>query len=207
VKFIHNAFRTELSRSQAEIKFLATLGEGDSAAILARFAVLHETLAMHELAENEVLFPAVNAIDAGRADVYFQAHRDVDGLRDGVLAALQAQNADKAFDGMMELVPLLSGHLDMEEQELLPWCDEQIPFPDQGRLAAEMGQKIPPEKLGPMVPWMVRLLSPDDREGVMRMWSEAMPPEIFVRIKGAVKGALKDAEWADLAGRFPDVDA
>lgn len=205
VKFIHQAFRNDLQRSQAEIKFWATLGDGDPQAIHDRFAMLHESLALHEMAEEEVLFAAVNAIESGRADVFIQAHRQIDPLRDGILEGLKAQNADRAFDGIMDLVPLMKGHLDQEEGELLPWCDEKISVPDQGKLAGEMAQKIPQESFGKMVPWMIRLLNVDDREGVMRMWSVAVPAPAFDMITSLVKGALKDNEWADLTGRFPEI--
>jgi hypothetical protein len=205
VIFIHNAFRNDFQRAQADIKFWATLGDGDADLMASNFAFLHESLAMHEFAEEEVLFPAVNAIEPGKADVFIQAHRQIDVLRDGLLEALNAKNADKSFDLIMELKPLMDAHLAQEEAELLRWADEKISFPDQGKLAAEMGSKIPPEKMGPMVPWMVRLLSADDREGVMRMWAVAMPEQVFAAIRNMVEGALKPAEWADLTGRMPEL--
>ena len=205
VKYIHNAFRLHLSRTMADIKFWATLGDGDAALMAEKFAMLHESIALHELAEEEVLFPAVNAIEAGKADEYIQAHRTVDDLRDGLLAALRGQNADKAFDFVMEFRPMFNTHLDQEEKELLPWCDEKISVPDQARLAGEMAQKIPPEKFAAFVPWMVRLLPIQDREGVMRMWSLAMPAPVFESVKGLVKGALRDNDWAALVGRVPEL--
>ncbi len=205
VIFIHNAFRNDLQRSQSDIKFWATLGDGDADLMASNFAFLHESLALHEAAEEAVLFPAVNAIEAGKADVYIQAHRQIDPLRDGLLEALQAKNADKAFDLIMELKPLMDAHLTQEESELLTWADENISFPDQGRLAGEMAGKIPPEKMGPMVPWMARLLSPADREGVMRMWAVALPEPAFAGIKKLVQGALRPEEWSDLTGRMPEL--
>jgi hemerythrin superfamily protein len=203
VKFIHNAFRNDLQRLRSDIQFWATLGDGDVDLMERNFAYLHESLALHEMAEEAVLFPAVNAIDAGRADVYIQTHRQIDVLRDGLLEALRAKNADKSFDLIMELKPLMDAHLTQEESELLAWADEKISFPDQGRLAGEMAGKIPPEKMGAMVPWMVRLLSTDDREGVMRMWAVALPAPAFAGIKKLVEGALKPNEWSDLVGRMP----
>lgn len=205
VIFIHNAFRNDLQRSQADIKFWATLGDGDPELMESNFAFLHESLALHEMAEEQVLFPAINAIEAGRADVYIQTHRQIDVLRDGLLEALQAKNADKWFDLIMELKPLMDAHLTQEESELLTWADDKISFPDQGRLAGEMAGKIPPEKMAGMVPWMARLLSADDREGVMRMWAVALPEPAFAGIKKLVEGALRPEQWSDLAGRMPEL--
>jgi hypothetical protein len=68
-----------------------------------------------------------------------------------------------------------------------------------------MGQQIPQEIFGKLVPWMIRLLNVDDREGVMRMWSVAIPAPAFDMIKGLVKAALKDNEWDDLTHRFPEI--
>jgi hypothetical protein len=55
-----------------------------------------------------------------------------------------------------------------------------------------MGQQIPQEMFGKLVPWMIRLLNVDDREGVMRMWSVAIPAPAFDMIRGLVNAALKD---------------
>ena len=205
VIFIHNAFRHDLQRSQADIKFWATLGDGDSDLMASNFAFLHESLGWHEFAEEQVLFPAVDAIEAGRADVYVQTHRHIDELRDGLLEALQAKNSDKSFDLIMELKPLMDAHLAQEESELLTWCDEKIAFPEQARLAGEMAGKIPPEKMAGIVPWMARLLTADDREGVMRMWAVALPEPAFAGVKKLVQAALRPEEWSDLVGGMPEL--
>jgi hypothetical protein len=68
-----------------------------------------------------------------------------------------------------------------------------------------MAGKMPPEKMGAMVPWMARLLSTDDREGVMRMWAVALPAPAFAGIKKLVEGALKPNDWSDLVGRMPEL--
>lgn len=205
VKYIHNAFRFDLQRLQSDIKFFATLGDGDSDALARRFATLHEVLAFHEKGEEAVLFPAVNAIQPGLADAYEQTHREIDPLRNDLLAALKAGNADKAFDLVMALKPKLDAHLNQEEQELIPWCDEHFAPPEQGRMAGDIAKHIPQEKMAELVPWLMRALPVNDREGVLRMWNAVMPPPAFAAVVGMTKGALNEQQWNELVGRMPEL--
>ena len=88
---------------------------------------------------------------------------------------LDVARARKAFDLIMELVSFMEAHLQQEETGLLPRFDERV----TGRLAGEMAQAPPHEKIVGLVPWMIRVLSPDDREEVMRMWKTALPEPVF----------------------------
>lgn len=205
VKYIHNAFRFELQRLQSDIKFFATLGEGDSGALAKRFGTVHEVLGYHEKGEEEVLFPAVNAIQPGIADVYDRTHRELDPLRTQLLEALQAGNGDKAFDLIMELKPKMDAHLKQEEEELIAWCDEHIPPADQGRMAGDMAGHVPQDKMPELVPWLLRAIPIDDREQVMRMWLNSVPAPVFAAIAGMAKAGLNDQQWNELAGRVPEM--
>ncbi len=70
--------------------------------MIERFNVLHHALAVHEFPEEQALFPAVDAIEAGRADVRIEAHGTIDPLRNGPLAALGGQHVDFAPDSDVE---------------------------------------------------------------------------------------------------------
>jgi hypothetical protein len=141
VQFIHQAFRNDLQRSQAEIKFWATLGDGDPQAMHDRFSMFHESLALHEMAEEELLFPVVNGIEAGRADVFIQSHRLIDPLRNGILDALKAQNADNSFDGIMELVPLKKGTWTRRKATSCPGETRKYPSLIKATLRVKWGNK------------------------------------------------------------------
>ena len=203
VKYIHNAFRFDLQRLQSDIKFFATLGDGDAEVLAKRFATVHEVLALHEQAEEAVLFPAVNAIQPGIADQYEKTHREIDPLRNDLLAALKAGNGDRAFDLIMELKPKMDAHLSQEEQELMPWCEQRMQPEQQGQLVGAMGQKMPQDKMPEIVPWMVRALPVDDRVGVLQMWHKVLPPPVFTAVKGMAKSGLNDQQWNELVGKMP----
>ena len=205
VKFIHNAFRRDLMRTKSDIQFLATLGDGDVPLITQNFAAFNDFLSVHEKAEEGVLFPAIERVVPGAAQVYEATHREIDGMREGLLAALQAGDASKAFDIVMDLQARLTAHLDQEENELVPLWDEHFSAEDQCKLAGEMAQNVPPEQAAAIVPWMVRLLTHDDREGVMRMWGMALPAPAFDGIKKMVEGALKPDDWRELTNRMPEL--
>lgn len=70
--------------------------------MIERFNVLHHAVAVHELPEEQGLFPAVNEIEAGRTDVLIKAHGTIDPLRNGPLAALGGQHVDFAPDSDVE---------------------------------------------------------------------------------------------------------
>jgi hypothetical protein len=205
VKYIHNAFRFELQRLQSDIKFFATLGDGDADALAKRFSMVHEVLGYHEKAEEAVLFPAVDAIEKGHADAYEKTHREIDPLRNELLAALKAGNVDKAFDLIMQLKPKMDAHLNQEEQELMPWCEQRMQPEQQGQLVGAMGQKMPQEKMFEIVPWMVRALPVDDRVGVLQMWHKVLPPPVFASVKGMAKSGVNDQQWNELVGRMPEL--
>jgi hypothetical protein len=79
----------------------------------------------------------------------------------------------------MELTTLFGACLAQEKDELREWADHGISFLDQERLAGEAAGKIPQERMPAMAHWVARLLSSDDREGVMRLWAVALAAPVF----------------------------
>ena len=70
--------------------------------MIERFHVLRHVPTAHKFPEERGLFPAVNAIEAGRADVITEAHGTTDPLRNEPLAALGGQHVDFAPDSDVE---------------------------------------------------------------------------------------------------------
>ena len=52
---------------------------------------------------------------------------------------------------------------------------------------------------------MFRLTGITDREKVLRAWQPVLPPEMFAGIVANVRSTIGPAEFAELAGRFPEL--
>lgn len=143
IRFIHAPIRNELKGIKQEISVISSLGAGDTKPLAERFAFLEKFLGFHEGAEEEILFPAIDAKAPGVSQAYEQAHREMDARRGELRQALATSNAERAYDLASEMATKMNAHLDQEEQELIPLCDQHIPFPEQAALGGRMSANIP----------------------------------------------------------------
>lgn len=104
------------------------LGSGDAAGALACFRAFRDGLERHIVAEEEVLFPAFEALTGagggGPTAVMRHEHREIQRLLAAVDAAIAGATRDEATRRLGELTAILRGHNGKEERILYPMSDE-----------------------------------------------------------------------------------
>ncbi len=200
VVYIHRPIRRDLR----EMKNQLAPASGSLGPIADRFTFLRRALRIHESGEEEILFPAIDERAPGASDPYTATHTSNRALMDRLDAALAGGDAPGASTLMTELESVMSAHLDQEEGELIPLCEQHFSMAEQGALAGRMGAHGPPEEMPAMTKWMLDLLSPEDRAGFVRMVQGAMPAEAFAGFGMGIKAALAADDWTDLVARVPE---
>ena len=203
VIYIHRPIRRDLLEMKTA---LSSGGTGSLGQIADRFAFLRRMLRIHESGEEEILFPAIDALVPGASDPYTATHTSNRAIMDRLDVAFADGDAAVASRLMSELESIMSAHLDQEEGELVPLCEQHLAMADQGALVGRMSAHGPAEDQAPMTGWMVRLLSPEDRAGFVSMVMGVMPPEAFAGMKMGLKAALPGEDWSDLAARVPELE-
>ena len=207
IRFIHAPIRNDLKGIKQEISVIASLGAGDMQSVAKRFAFLEEVLGGHEKAEEEAMFPAIDAKVPGASGVYEQAHRDMDALRGQLRTALANSNSERAYELVSEMVTKMDSHLDQEEQELIPLFDQHLSAEEQRALGENMQARQPREQMAVAMPWIFKNQGQEEREGFLRMMQGAMPPPAFQGIKATAQAAVPPKEWEELAVRMPELKA
>ena len=111
----HDAFRRDLSRLRAA----AAQGRTDSVGVQAGWANFKQQLHVHHTAEDEALWPRVEAASAGRADAaeilaaMAAEHARLDPLLEAVDAAMRRPSAEPAglVGVVADLEAALGGHM------------------------------------------------------------------------------------------------
>ena len=95
-------------------------------------------------------------------------------------------------------------HLDKEEAHLYRIFNERIPLPEQAGIIAKMSQKIPQERFPEVIAWLFPLIGTNDRENMIRIWQQALPPPVFPKVTGLIQKATV-SEWAEITKRIPEL--
>jgi hemerythrin-like domain-containing protein len=203
VRAIHNAFRKDLAAMDAAANAAVRQG-GSLDPLLNRYKLFNEVLVWHASGEEDAVFPAVEKAAPLVAEAYERDHRGLDILY------LELNNAVSEMD-KMDIARAtarfnfhLRFHLDKEEAHLYRIFNERIPVPEQAVIIGKMSQKIPQERFPEVVAWLFPLIGINDRENMVRIWLQVLPPPVFTKVTGLIKTATGDG-WAELTRRIPEL--
>ncbi|MFY9812785.1 MAG: hemerythrin domain-containing protein [Dehalococcoidales bacterium] len=203
VRAIHNAFRKDLSAMDAAANTAVRQG-GSSDLVLNRYKFFNEVLVWHASGEEDAVFPALEKAAPLVAEAYERDHRGLDilylELNHAVseLDKLDIARATARFNFHLHF------HLDKEEAHLYRIFNERIPIPEQGGIVAKMSQKIPLERFPEVIAWLFPLIGTNDRENMVRIWQQALPPPVFAKMTGLIQAATGDG-WAEITKRIPEL--
>ena len=199
----HNAFRRDMADIDAAA--LATArGRPDLTARVERFRFFNEVLVWHADGEEAAIFPVVEQVTPSVAEAYVQDHRGLDtafDALDGAFSAgdeLETARASAAFKFHLDL------HLAKEDTHLYRIVRERVSLPDQGKAVGIMAGTVPQDRFPEVVAWLFALIGHDDRENMIRIQQQVLPPEAFAGVKLLVQKAIGD-DWAELTRRIPDL--
>lgn len=213
--YIHDAILREVRGFEEEAKELNRDSVEDVGAFAERMAWFHEMVKVHEHAEEEVLFPALDARFRFVAESYAFDHDDSDVhvFRDidRALAALRRDgNGSRKDDARLlwrQAVALhehMRLHISKENELLLPKVESEFDVSEQARLAGAMAGMFEPELMAEAVAWMYRGQTNQDREGMVRFLMNLLPPEPLSALTGRLE-ALDPAAWSGIRRRIPEL--
>lgn len=210
---IHEAMRNEL----ADIRQKADDASADDAnamdALTESVQFFMDVLTVHSEHEDGIIFPfmrwrGLEVPDGFTTDHHREAARVYD-IRVGLIA-LRFREVGQDTAGQLaqlrdQLAALsidLDTHLDAEERDLIPQC-EQLPVPDQLDLVTRMVSQTP-EWIAPhLTPWMVRMISLDHQVHLLTAWSQALAPDVFAAKTDAIRAEMSDDDWEAVRSRLP----
>jgi hemerythrin-like domain-containing protein len=203
VRAIHNAFRKDLSAMDAAANAAVRQG-GSLDPVVNRYKFFNEVLVWHASGEEDAVFPALEKAAPLVAEAYERDHRGLDilylELNHAVseLDKLDIARATARFNFHLHF------HLDKEEAHLYRIFNERIPIPEQAGIVAKMSQKIPLERFPEVIAWLFPLIGTNDRENMVRIWQQALPPPVFAKMTGLIQAATGDG-WAEITKRIPEL--
>jgi hemerythrin-like domain-containing protein len=203
VRAIHNAFRKDLSAMDAAANAAVRQG-GSLDPVLNRYHLFNEVLVWHAAGEEDAVFPAVEKAAPLVAEAYERDHRGLDILYLELNHAVSEMDKLDIARATARFNFHLRFHLDKEEAHLYRIFNERIPIPEQAGIVAKMSQKIPQERFPEVVAWLFPLIGINDRENMVRIWQQVMPPPVFTKVTGLIKTATGE-EWTELTKRIPEL--
>ena len=203
IRAIHNAFRKDLAAMDAAANAAVRQG-GSLDAVVNRYKLFNEVLVWHAGGEEDAVFPAVEKTAPLVAEAYERDHRGLDILYLELNLAVNEMDKLDIARATARFNFHLHFHLDKEEAHLYRIFNARIPIPEQAGIIAKMSQKIPQERFPEVVAWLFPLIGINDRENMVRIWQQALPPPVFVKVTGLVKAATGDG-WPEIANRIPEL--
>ncbi len=227
----HKALRRELADLEAGTVALAAAADAAPgwtpaagpplaaavAALRARFTFLRGIYRAHSHAEDEIVFPALEAKEAllNVSHAYTLDHQREEELLTGVGAALESGAAGAAAAGDLPglraaaarlarlcaaLRASLETHVRAEETELWPLFAEHFPAAEQERLVGLIIGRTGAEVLQAMLSWVHGALTPGERRAMMESLRGASRSTAFGEWLGAALGADEGGEGGECGG-------
>lgn len=214
--YIHDAILREVAGYEEVAKELNRDRNEEIEDFAGKLAWFHSMVKTHEHAEEEVLFPALNARFEYVTEAYAFDHEDFEphvfGGLDTAFAGLSSESGSgerKASAALLyrQCVALnehMRLHISKENELLLPKLEAEFDIDEQANIAGAMAGLVEPQMMGELVAWMYRGQNAADREGMIRFLMRVLPPEAFAGISAMLAGISTDA-WGDVVRRIPEL--
>lgn len=180
VTLIHHALRVDSERLVAAVSNLEPAEVRHLAGMRAFFDEYREQLCLHHAHEDDLFFPALQAIaDESRnpiAELEAQ-HRaldaDLQSIRHG-LASLANSSGDFAaqhadlVSSMIEMANRLDSHLTMEEETVIPLMMSAVPRATYKQLEAQARNRTPGRRARFLIPWIIDHATPGQKDDLFK---------------------------------------
>jgi len=203
IRAFHNAFRKDLAAMDAAAH-AAARGQGSVDLVLNRYSFFSEMLAWHASGEEDHVFTALERVAPLVAEAYERDHRGLDSLSSLLAEATKSKDTLSILHATTVFNFFSTFHLDKEEAHLYRIFNERVPLPEQGAIIGAMSKKIPPPRFPEMVRWLFPLIGVDDRENMITIFKQALPPPMFDTATKLARQAIGD-DWTDLVARIPEL--
>ncbi|KAL1810280.1 hypothetical protein ACET3Z_027270 [Daucus carota] len=187
--YFHKALRAEfaeLRRVAVEALESGTHGVELLVMLRKRFEFLKLFYKYHSAAEDEVIFLALDELVKNVVSTYSLEHKSIDDLFDSVFNCLDVLDKEgkdnyKTFQGLLFCIGTIQTtihqHMLKEEEQVFPLLMQQFSSSEQASLVWQFMCSVPVTLLEDFLPWMLSILSPDEKIEVSRSMKEIVPKE------------------------------
>ena len=180
VTLIHQALRVDAERLVAATSTLSSAELQRLDGLRVFFDEYREQLCLHHTHEDDLFFPALQAIVdeiripiAELADQHGALDADLQSICDGFASLadpscdFDVEHAD-VVSSMMGLAKRLDTHLTMEEESVLPLMVSAIPQTTYKQLEAQARKRTPGRRARFLIPWIIEHATPDQRKHLFK---------------------------------------
>ena len=215
MRYAHKAIRAEADWLEKAAWEIGSAAEEQTQQFAERFAFFKTILNGHWAGEEQVLFPALEAIvpqvtrpyslDHKREQEVFASIESLVARLEGAPAGERPDLARRLNRQVIALNTAVTNHSSKEDAHIIPLVEERYSPAEQGRLAGEMVAHLPQEHMGRLIGVVMQALNTDEREDHLRIMLAKMPPQALPGLAQAVKSSLSTADWAGLTERLPEL--
>jgi len=215
---IHEALRNEFPRLRRMANEVS-LGDKDGLAALSDEVVFFaEVLNVHSLSEDGVGFPILRHrgidVPAGLSDDHHRELAAVYNIRQACLE-LRFHDDDQDVAPALERVRALleemeedlNGHIDAEDEDIIPQVAAKLSPADQMHLVVKMVAHTPIWLSPRLLPWMIASITREHRVALLKAWHDLMPPAVFAERAHLIRDGLEPELWVDLVAEIPALAA
>jgi hemerythrin-like domain-containing protein len=196
IRFIHRALIKDIETIERMAHDAKTTADIET--VRTKFDFFAHVLHLHTSGEEVAIFPALAAKVGHVIPLYLLDHEEDRALVDRAKKALSSGEDVATISARSKracalLAAHIALHVKKEEELLVPLLEEHFTPAEQGEQVGKMMATFPPPDMQAVLPWMVELLSPEDRVAYMGVMKAAVPPDRYAIMHGWIKAKLGDA--------------
>ncbi|XVF12294.1 hypothetical protein REPUB_Repub08aG0103500 [Reevesia pubescens] len=179
----HKAVRNELDALHRLALAFATGNTVDIQSLFQRYGFLRSIYKHHSVAEDEVIFPALDIRVKNVAKTYSLEHKDESNLFDHLFELLNSyMEDDESFPRELAsctgaLQTSISQHMAKEKEQVFPLLIEKFSLEEQASLVWQFLCSIPVNMMAEFLPWLSSFFSPDEYQDMQKCLSKIVPEE------------------------------
>ncbi|XVF09570.1 hypothetical protein REPUB_Repub07fG0105700 [Reevesia pubescens] len=179
----HKAVRNELDALHRLALAFATGNTVDIQSLFQRYGFLRSIYKHHSVAEDEVIFPALDIRVKNVAKTYSLEHKGESNLFDHLFELLNSYTEDdESFPRELAsctgaLQTSISQHMAKEQEQVFPLLIEKFSHEEQSSLVWQFLCSIPVNIMAEFLPWLSSFFSPDEYQDMQKCLSKIVPEE------------------------------
>jgi hypothetical protein len=197
----HNAFRRDITTIDTAALGMAQ-GKSGLESDFERFGFFSEMLMWHANGEEQGIYPALELVAPQVAEAYVMDHRGLDNGIDALNEAVSAHDPLRVARASAALKFHHDIHLKKEDAHLYRLFRERVAMPDQISAITIMSRSVPQDRFPEAIAWMFPLIGNVDRDNVVTIWKQVLPPATFTQLMQLVKKAVGN-DWEEMVRRNP----
>ncbi|KAK6276514.1 PREDICTED: uncharacterized protein LOC18604147 [Theobroma cacao] len=201
----HKAVRNELDALHRLAMAFATGNSVDIQSLFQRYGFLRSIYKHHSIAEDEVIFPALDIRVKNVAKTYSLEHKGESNLFDHLFELLNSyMQDDESFPRELAsctgaLQTSISQHMAKEEEQVFPLLIEKFSLEEQASLVWQFLCSIPVNMMAEFLPWLSSFFSPDEYQDMKKCLSKIVPEEKL--LQQVIFTWMEGRNGADISGK------